>query len=138
MIHTLRDYIEMISPQKIESERIDFGIITPYRGQARLLRRLLKMQHYFRKLKRHITVGTVDGFQGQERDVIVISLVRDNADGSIGFLRDLRRMNVAMTRARKKLIIVGNAQTLSRHRFYRALIEHIKERGDFIEAAPNS
>jgi len=136
VIHTLRDYIEMISPQKIESERIDFGVITPYRGQARLIRRLLKMQHYFRKLKRHITVGTVDGFQGQERDVIVISLVRDNADGHIGFLRDLRRMNVAMTRARMKLIIVGNARTLARHRFYRALIGHIKEKGDFIEAAP--
>jgi superfamily I DNA and/or RNA helicase len=137
VIHALRDYIEMISPQKIESERIDFGIITPYRGQARLIRRLLKMQHYFRRLKRHITVGTVDGFQGQERDVIVISLVRDNADGHIGFLRDLRRMNVAMTRARMKLIIVGNAQTLAHHRFYRALIEHIKEKGDFIEAAHN-
>lgn len=138
VIHALRDYVEMISPQKIESERVDFGIITPYRGQARLIRRLLKMQHYFRKLKRHITVGTVDGFQGQERDVIVISLVRDNAEGNIGFLRDLRRMNVAITRARMKLIIVGNAATLSRHKFYRALIEHIKERGDFIEAAPNS
>jgi superfamily I DNA and/or RNA helicase len=122
----------MISTQKIENERIDFGIITPYRGQARLLRRLLKMQHYFRKLKRHITVGTVDGFQGQERDVIVISLVRSNAEGQIGFLRDLRRMNVAMTRARMKLIIVGNAETLSRHKFYRALIEHIKQKGDFI------
>ena len=132
VIHTLRNYIEMISPQRVESERTDFGIITPYRGQARLIRRLLKMQHYFRKLKRHITVGTVDGFQGQERDVIVISLVRDNADGNIGFLRDLRRMNVAITRARMKLIIVGNAETLSRHRFYRALAEHIKEHGEFI------
>lgn len=133
VIHALRDYIEMISPQKIENERTDFGIITPYRGQARLIRRLLKMQHYFRKLKRHITVGTVDGFQGQERDVIVISLVRDNADGSIGFLRDLRRMNVAMTRARMKLIIVGNSHTLSRHRFYRELAEHFQHHGEFIE-----
>ena len=133
VIHALRDYIEMISPQKIESERVDFGIITPYRGQARLIRRLLKMQHYFRKLKRHITVGTVDGFQGQERDVIVISLVRDNAEGNIGFLRDLRRMNVAITRARMKLIIVGNAQTLSRHRFYRELAEHFRRHGEFIE-----
>ena len=133
VIHSLRDYIEMISPQKIESERIDFGIITPYRGQARLIRRLLKMQHYFRKLKRHITVGTVDGFQGQERDVIIISLVRDNTNGNIGFLRDLRRMNVAMTRARMKLIIVGNAKTLSRHRFYRELAEHFRRNGEFIE-----
>ena len=137
VIHTLRDYIEMVSPRKIESERVDFGIITPYRGQARLIRRLLKMQHYFRKLKRHITVGTVDGFQGQERDVIVISLVRDNAEGSIGFLRDLRRMNVAMTRARMKLIIVGNADTLGRHRFYRALIEHVKEHGEFVSVIPH-
>ena len=133
VIHTLKDYIEMISPQKVENEHIDFGIITPYRGQARLIRRLLKMQHYFRKLKRRITVGTVDGFQGQERDVIVISLVRDNADGNIGFLRDLRRMNVAITRARMKLIIIGNAETLSRHRFYRELAEHIRRHGEFIE-----
>ena len=133
VIRTLRDYIEMVSPQKIESERIDFGIITPYRGQARLIRRLLKMQHYFRRLRRFITVGTVDGFQGQERDVIVISLVRQNAEGDIGFLRDLRRMNVAMTRARMKLILVGNAETLARHRFYRQLAEHFREHGDFVE-----
>ena len=136
VIHTLRDYIEMLSPQKIESERVDFGIITPYRGQARLIRRLLKMQHYFRRLRRHITVGTVDGFQGQERDVIVISLVRDNAAGQIGFLRDLRRMNVAITRARMKLIIVGNAQTLSHHRFYRALAEHIRRHGEMVTLPP--
>ena len=138
VIHTLRDYIEMVSPQKVENERIDFGIITPYRGQARLIRRLLKMQHYFRRLRRHITVGTVDGFQGQERDVIVISLVRDNADGNIGFLRDLRRMNVAMTRARMKLIIVGNAHTLSRHRFYRELTEHIQKHGELITPQQNT
>ena len=136
VIHTLRDYIEMISPQRVESERVDFGIITPYRGQARLIRRLLKMQHYFRKLRRYITVGTVDGFQGQERDVIVISLVRDNAGGTIGFLRDLRRMNVAMTRARMKLIIVGNAQTLSHHRFYRELAEHVRRHGEFVVVQP--
>ena len=92
------------------------------------------MQHYFRKLKRHITVGTVDGFQGQERDVIVISLVRSNTEGQIGFLRDLRRMNVAMTRARMKLIIVGNAETLSQHKFYRALIQHVREHGELIVA----
>ena len=136
VIHTVRDYIEMVSPQRVESERIDFGIITPYRGQARLLRRLLKMQHYFRRLRRHITVGTVDGFQGQERDMIVISLVRDNAEGQIGFLRDLRRMNVAITRARMKLIIVGNAQTLSHHRFYRALAEYIRRHGEMVTFLP--
>ena len=136
VIHTLRDYIEAVAPIRVESERVDFGVITPYRGQARLLRRLLKMQHYFRRLRRAVTVGTVDGFQGQERDVIVISLVRDNAEGQIGFLRDLRRMNVAMTRARMKLIIVGNAETLGRHRFYRELAEHIRRHGDFVTLPP--
>ena len=137
VIRTLREYIEMLTPQKVENERIDFAIITPYRGQARLIRRLLKLQHFFRKLRRYITVGTVDGFQGQERDVVLISLVRDNAEGKIGFLRDLRRMNVAMTRARMKLIIVGNTQTLSKHRFYRELSEHIARHGQLIEAHNN-
>ena len=74
-----------------------------------------------------ISVNTVDGFQGQERDVIVISLVRSNDDGNIGFLRDLRRMNVAMTRARMKLIIIGSADTLTRHPFYRKLYESIEK-----------
>ncbi len=138
VIHTLRDYIEMLSPQRIESERIDFGIITPYRGQARLIRRLLKMQHYFKRLRRQISVGTVDGFQGQERDVIVISLVRDNDAGNIGFLRDLRRMNVAITRARMKLIIIGNVQMLSRHRFYRELAEHIRRHGEMVQVQPET
>ena len=70
-------------------------------------------------------MNTVDGFQGQERDVIMISLVRSNDDGQIGFLRDLRRMNVAITRARMKLIILGDASTLTRHPFYKKLYEYI-------------
>lgn len=74
-----------------------------------------------------ISVNTVDGFQGQERDVIVISLVRSNDDGQIGFLRDLRRMNVAITRARMKVIILGDRKTLTRHPFYRQLWKYIKQ-----------
>lgn len=136
VIHTLRDYIEMLSPQKVENDRIDFAIITPYRGQARLIRRLLKLQHFFRKLRRQITVGTVDGFQGQERDVVIISLVRDNEQGHIGFLRDVRRMNVAMTRARMKLIVVGNTDVLSHHKFYRELIAHIRDHGEMVQVQP--
>lgn len=69
----------------------------------------------------------MDGFQGQERDVIVISLVRANADGQIGFLSDLRRMNVAITRARMKLMIMGDVPTMTRHPFYRKLYEFIME-----------
>ena len=98
----------------------------------RLIRRLLKWQKFFRALRRQISVGSVDGFQGQERDVIVISMVRDNDQGTIGFLRDLRRMNVAITRARMKLIILGNADTLARHPFYAQLIDYFKAHGDFV------
>ena len=136
LIHTLRDYIEMIGIDRIISERVDFGIISPYRAQVRIIRRLLKWQKYFRTLRRQISVNSVDGFQGQERDVIIISMVRDNDKGTIGFLSDLRRMNVAITRARMKLIILGNAETLSRHRFYAQLIEHFQQHGDFIVIPP--
>lgn len=73
---------------------------------------MIKQDAFFKPLRRLITVHTVDGFQGQERDVILISLVRANEDGKIGFLNDLRRMNVAITRARMKLMILGDASTL--------------------------
>ena len=136
LIHTLRDYIEMIGIERIQNERIDFGIISPYRAQVRLIRRLLKWQKFFRRLYHQISVNSVDGFQGQERDVIIISMVRDNDQGTIGFLHDLRRMNVAITRARMKLIVIGNAETLSRHRFYAQLIEHFQAHGDFITLPP--
>lgn len=132
LIHTLRDYIEMVGPERIQNDRVDFGIISPYRAQVRLIRKLLKWQKFFRAFRRQIAVNSVDGFQGQERDVIIISMVRDNDQGAIGFLHDLRRMNVAITRARMKLIILGNAETLSCHRFYAQLITYFKEHGDFV------
>lgn len=122
---TLNGYIERIGRERFVDERIDVGIISPYRAQVYYLRRLLRRDAALKGLRRNISVNTVDGFQGQERDVIIISLVRSNDDGNIGFLRELRRMNVAMTRARMKLIILGNASTLSRHPFYRALHSHI-------------
>ncbi|MCI6724992.1 MAG: C-terminal helicase domain-containing protein, partial [Bacteroidales bacterium] len=104
-------------------ERVDFGIISPYRAQVQFLRSLLRHDTVLRPLHRHITVNTVDAFQGQERDVVLVSLVRANDEGQIGFLHDLRRMNVAMTRARMKLVILGSAATLCRHAFYRRLYE---------------
>lgn len=134
LIHTLRDYVDMIGLERLQNERVDFGIISPYKAQVRLLRKLLKMQKFYRGLRRQVSVNSVDGFQGQERDVIIISMVRDNDKGTIGFLRDLRRMNVALTRARMKLIVLGNSETLSKHRFYNELIEYFKEHGDFVEA----
>ena len=121
----LRDYFTRIGKQRLLDERIDVGIISPYRAQVQLLRRLLVKQEFFKPFRRFISINTVDGFQGQERDVIVISLVRSNDDGQIGFLHDLRRMNVAITRARMKLIILGDRPTMTRHPFYRQLCHYI-------------
>ena len=122
----LRAYFEIIGKERILSERLDVGIISPYRAQVQLLRKLVKKNEFFKPFRSLISVNTVDGFQGQERDIIVISLVRSNDEGQIGFLRDLRRMNVAITRARMKLIILGDRATLCRHPFYRKLWEYIK------------
>ena len=121
----LQAYFEMIGHERILQERIDVGIISPYRAQVQLLRQLLRNNASLKPFRRLITVNTVDGFQGQERDVIVISLVRSNDEGQIGFLRDLRRMNVAITRARMKVIILGDRHTLYRHPFYRKLGQYI-------------
>ena len=121
LVRELKNYMERIGIRRILEEHIDFGVISPYRAQVHYLRHLLKKEPFFRPCRRLITVHTVDGFQGQERDVIMISLVRANEKGQIGFLRDLRRMNVAITRAR----ILGEAVTLTRHPFYRELYEYI-------------
>jgi len=123
---SLQAYFELIGKQRILDERIDVGIISPYRAQVQYLRRLIKKREFFKPFRTLISVNTVDGFQGQERDVIVLSLVRSNDEGQIGFLRDLRRMNVAITRTRMKLIILGDRQTLCRHPFYRKLWEYIQ------------
>ncbi len=122
----LQAYFELIGRERILQERIDVGIISPYRAQVQLLRQMLKQTEFFKPFRRFITVNTVDGFQGQERDVIVISLVRSNDEGQIGFLRDLRRMNVAITRARMKVIILGDRRTLCRHPFYRKLWQYVE------------
>lgn len=125
-IGQLKQYIMRIGRERFLSERIDVGIISPYKAQVQYLRQLMRRDSFFKPYRPLITVNTVDGFQGQERDVILISLVRANEEGQIGFLNDLRRMNVAITRARMKLIILGDASTLTRHAFYRKLYDYIK------------
>ena len=123
---TLAEYFTKIGKQRVLSESIDVGIISPYRAQVQYLKKLIKKYEFFKPYRRLISVNTVDGFQGQERDVILISLVRSNDEGQIGFLKDLRRMNVAMTRARMKLIILGNKDTMTRHPFYKKLWEYVE------------
>lgn len=123
VLSLLTQFIEKVGPHRVMEERIDFGIISPYKAQVYYLRHLIKESKFLKPFRKFITVNSVDGFQGQERDVVIISLVRSNDEGEIGFLKELRRMNVAMTRARMKLMIIGNAATLSHHAFYRKLWE---------------
>ena len=133
----LQEYFDKIGKNRILEESIDVGIISPYRAQVQLLRKMIRQKEFFRPYRRLISVNTVDGFQGQERDIILISLVRSNDGGEIGFLRDLRRMNVAITRARMKLIILGNAATMTSHPFYRKLYEFIQKMTDSSEDYPS-
>ena len=137
LMKTLMDYVKLIGMEHLLREQTDFGIISPYKAQVRLLRKYMRNNKMLRPLRHQITINTVDGFQGQERDVILISLVRDNASGNIGFLNDLRRMNVAITRAKMKLIVFGNAETMSKTKFYEKLVEYFQERGDFVTVQPD-
>lgn len=124
-LQSLKDYFTKIGKDRILYERIDVGIISPYRGQVSLLRRMLRRDAFWKPFRHLVTINTIDGFQGQERDVIVISMVRNNDEGEVGFLRDLRRMNVAITRARMKILLIGNRTTLSHYPFYRRLLRYI-------------
>ena len=127
VLSTLNNYINKIGKERFLAERLDVGIISPYKVQTQYLRQQIRKREEFRPFRQVISVNTVDGFQGQERDIIIISLVRINDSGQIGFLSDLRRMNVAMTRARMKLIIFGDKATLQHHTFYRKLIQYVDE-----------
>lgn len=137
LVEQLQIYIEKITKERVLDESIDFGLISPYKSQVQYIRGLIKRNAFFKPFRKLITVHTVDGFQGQERDVIMISLVRANDQGNIGFLNDLRRMNVAITRARMKLIILGDASTLTKHAFYRELYKYITAHGHVIQINNN-
>ena len=126
-VEALEAYAARIGVKRMLEEGIDIGLISPYRAQVQYLRKILSRNKFLKPLRHLISVNTVDGFQGQERDVIVLSMVRSNEEGQIGFLADLRRMNVAITRARMKLIIIGDAPTLAHHAFYRKLQRFISE-----------
>lgn len=110
------------------------GIITPYSAQVERLVKLAEASEILSRVQRFLTINTVDAFQGQERDIIAISFVRSNDKGEIGFLADIRRTNVAITRARKKLIITGDSATLGTHEFYTALLEYVQQKGFYKSA----
>lgn len=126
----LNDLIVKIGIAEFRQQRWNIGLIAPYGAQVRLLKRLIFETYEFPNLKAFadmITIDTVDGFQGQERDLMIISLVRSNEKGDIGFLSDTRRMNVALTRAKRKLVIVGDTSTLAQHVFFDKLLTYFEE-----------
>ncbi|HTN75444.1 MAG TPA: ATP-binding protein, partial [Pirellulaceae bacterium] len=101
----------------------EIAVIAPYAAQVRLLRDKLA--------ERGVEVDTVDGFQGREKEAIIITLVRSNATGEIGFLGDERRMNVALTRAKRKLIVIGDSATIGAHEFYERLLKYFEAQGSY-------
>ncbi len=116
-----------------EHGRLTIGVIAPYRAQINYLKDAIEENAQLGGLLQHrmLSVGTVDSFQGQERDIIAISLTRSNNSGEIGFLSDIRRMNVGMTRARRKLLLVGDSSTLSAHPFFKALLTYVQRIGGY-------
>ena len=120
LTNILKDYVRQIFIDSSLFEKTTIGIISPYKAQISVLKQLVNKSHTLAPIRHNISINTVDGFQGQERD---------NEQGSIGFLKDLRRMNVAITRAKRKLIVVGNCNTLSKNEFYRELVEYFQENG---------
>jgi predicted DNA helicase len=135
LIQHLDDYLKLIFALGWEDDIEDIGIISPYMAQVEVLKKYLFKEQYIAKERVHrIDINTIDSFQGQERDVIYLSLVRSNAKGSIGFLSDIRRINVAITRARKKLVIIGDTATIGQHPFYGKLIDYAHEIGAYRHA----
>ncbi len=116
-----------------EQGRLTIGVIAPYRAQINYLKDAIEGNGQLNGLLQHrmLSVGTVDSFQGQERDIIAISLTRSNNSGEIGFLSDIRRMNVGMTRARSKLLLVGDSSTLGAHPFFKALLAYVQGIGGY-------
>ncbi|POY36326.1 IGHMBP2 family helicase [Solitalea longa] len=128
LLSYLNDFVQQFSLNDAEKfERIKrIGIISPYKAQVAYLSEQVENFDQLCSIREKIRFNTVDGFQGQECDLIAISLVRSNDKNEIGFLGDTRRMNVAMTRAKKKLLIIGDSATLSSHPFYAAFLEHVQ------------
>ncbi|MBA4057541.1 MAG: IGHMBP2 family helicase, partial [Marivirga sp.] len=134
LISRVENLIDEIGLDEWMDRNLTLGIITPYRAQVDYLHKLAEASAIIEPLHRLITINTVDAFQGQERDVIAISFVRSNDKSEVGFLGDIRRTNVAMTRARKKLIMTGDSATLGSHPFYVELLDYVQQRGYYKSA----
>lgn len=118
----------------LQNRKVSIGVISPYRGQVGELLQQFEENKELLSNNIQIEVQTIDSYQGQERDAIYVSLVRSNGRNEIGFLQDYRRMNVAMTRARKKLVLIGDSSTLGNDSFYKALVDHCEQSGAYRSA----
>lgn len=112
-------------------EGLSIGVIAPYKAQVEVLKRMINQSKELAPIRENIDINSVDAFQGQERDVIYISLVRSNSKGEIGFLKEYRRLNVAMTRARERLVLVGDSGTLAGDRFFNAMLDYVQANGTY-------
>ncbi len=133
LLRRLGQLLEPYDPADHENDLLTIGVIAPYRAQINYLKDAVEENDELAGLMQHrmLSIGTVDSFQGQERDIIAISLTRSNTHGEIGFLSDIRRMNVGMTRARKKLLLVGDSSTLGAHPFFKELIAYVESVGGY-------
>jgi superfamily I DNA and/or RNA helicase len=134
LLRRLEELIESYGLAYVQEQRWTIGIISPYKAQVKLLQEMSEEEGTYpllQALGRQWSINSVDGFQGQERDIIAISCVRSNEEGEIGFLAEERRMNVALTRARKKLIVIGDSATLGNHPFYQAWLDYVQEKGQY-------
>jgi predicted DNA helicase len=133
LLKRLAQLLEPYDQADHEADLLTIGVIAPYRAQINYLKDAIEENDELVGLMEHrmLSVGTVDSFQGQERDIIAISLTRSNPQGEIGFLSDIRRMNVGMTRARRKLLLVGDSSTLGAHPFYKAFLDYVESIGAY-------
>jgi superfamily I DNA and/or RNA helicase len=134
LLQHLSDTVEALGTERIFEERLEIGVIAPYRAQTKVLTERFEDFEVLKQVREYITIDTVDAFQGRERDIIYISLVRSNNEGVIGFLADERRMNVAMTRAKMRLVMIGDSATLGSNYFYNKILDYVQEIGAYQSA----
>jgi ATP-dependent RNA/DNA helicase IGHMBP2 len=125
LLRHLKEYIATLSKEYSADDFPKIGIIAPYRQQSHILKELIYADDYLQSFYSFLQIHTIDSFQGQEKDIIYISLTRSNSNQQIGFLSDIRRMNVAMTRAKKKLILIGDSGTVGQHDFYKGMLDYV-------------
>ncbi len=131
LVRHLSSTLSTLTNEDPSATLTSIGVISPYRHQVTLLKELVAESTGLADFIQSINVNTIDSFQGQERDVVYISLTRSNPDNTIGFLSEIRRMNVAMTRARRKLVVIGDSATIAQFPFYRDFISYVEENGSY-------